>query len=75
MVLYIIYKDAKDLAINIDKLPEYTVSTLKLGDTRVALQGSEEMTVGKEEAKIEEEEGREERKKAECEDAIEMSPV
>lgn len=70
MVLYIIYKDAKELAIEDDKLPEYTVSTPKLSETRVAPQGSKEMIVSEEEATTEEE-----KKKVGGEDAIEVSPV
>ena len=78
MLLYIIYKDAKELIMKDDKLPEHTVSMPKLNEIRAAPQVPEEMSiVNKEEEtrEVEEMAGKEEKKMAEGQDGIEMSPV
>ncbi|XP_020248874.1 bidirectional sugar transporter SWEET14-like [Asparagus officinalis] len=63
MVLYIVYKDAKELNMKDDKLPEFIVSTPKHSETQIAPQTVEEIDVSVAESKIEEEEKGEDDKK------------
>ena len=77
MVLYIIYKDAKELTMKDDKLPEHTVPITKLNETRVAPQVPEEIIIVNEEEPnvIEERAEKGDKKMVEGHDGIEMSSV